>query len=70
MNPKPDEFWIARIQYWPHGKVKPIIVQICLQWPDGSIDFTPFGAIDDDIVRSTQCAQFELLEKIDLERYE
>lgn len=68
--PKIDEYWIARIQYWPGDAVSIEIVLIHYPWKDGTIEFIPFGSLNGDIVNSAQCAQFELLEKIDLEGYE
>lgn len=67
VKPHMDEYWIARIQYWPEQVPETHIVLIYYIWKDGAIDFIPFG--DGSPIRSTQCAQFELLEKIDMERY-
>jgi hypothetical protein len=67
MSPKIDEFYIARIQYWPERDIETTIVCIYYVWQNGDIDFMPF--FENDVIRSTQCAQFELLEKIDMERY-
>jgi hypothetical protein len=36
-------------------------------WKDVAIDFIPF--YEGDVIRSTQCAQFELLERIEMEKY-
>jgi hypothetical protein len=67
--PQMDEFWIARIQYWPETESQIDIVMISYSWKDGTIDFIPFYSLEGDIVRSTACAQFELLERIEMERY-
>lgn len=69
MCPKMDEYYIARIQYWPEKEPQIDIVMIAYPWKDGTIDFIPFNSLDGDIVRSTACAQFELLEQIDVEKY-
>lgn len=66
-KPQMDEYWIARVEYWPERGKETTIVLIYYVWEDGSIDFIPFG--DDGPIRSTQCAQFELLERIKMERY-
>ena len=67
--PKMDEYWIARIQYWPEKESQIDIVMISHPWKDGTIDFIPFNSLDGDIVRSTACAQFELLERVEVEKY-
>ena len=69
MNPKIDEFWIARIQYWPEYETKVDIVYIYYVWSDGSIDFIPFESVDGGAVRSSCCEKFELLEKIEVDKY-
>ena len=69
VKPQIDDFWIARIQYWPGDTVDIDIVLIIYPWKDGTVDFIPFGSIDGDIVNSFQCAQFELLERIEMEKY-
>ena len=66
---KMDEYWIARVQYWPEGEIKVEVVFIAYAWKNGIIDFIPFNSTEGDCVRSDCCAQFELLEKIDLEKY-
>lgn len=63
-----DEYWIARIQYWPGDGPHLYVVYIYYAWQNGDIDFIPCGS-EGDPIRSTQCAQFELLERIDLEKY-
>jgi hypothetical protein len=69
VKPQIDEYWIARVQYWPGDAIDIDIVLIHYPWKDGTIEFVPFGSLDSDIVCSSACAQFELLEKIDLEKY-
>ena len=64
-----DEYWIARIQYWPEQEPVVDVVYIYYVWQTGEIDFIPCPQGEGDPIRSTQCAQFELLEKIDLEKY-
>jgi hypothetical protein len=66
---KMDEYWIARIQYWPGREPVVDVVYIYYAWQTGEIDFIPYAQGNGDPIRSTQCAQFELLEKIDLEKY-
>lgn len=68
-QPQIDEYWIARVQYWPGEAVDIDIILIHYPWKDGTIEFIPFGSLDGDIVNSTQCAQFELLERIEMEKY-
>ena len=67
--PQIDEYWIARVQYWPGDTVDIDIILIHYPWKDGTIEFIPFGSLDGDVVNSNQCAQFELLERIGLEKY-
>ena len=69
VKPQIDEYWIARIQYWPGDSVDIEIVLIYYPWKDGTVDFIPFGSLEGDIVSSVQCAQFELLERIEVEKY-
>lgn len=66
---KMDEYWIARTQYWPEGEIKVEVVFIAYAWENGTIDFIPFNSIEGDCVRSDCCAQFELLERIELEKW-
>ena len=65
---KVDEYWIARIVYWGE---KPTIdvVYIYYAWQNGEIDFIPCTGIGADPIRASDCESFELLEKIDLEKY-
>ena len=70
-KPKPqmDEFWVARIRYWPEQE--PIVDIVCIYytWQNGDIDFIPFMQGDGDPIRNTECAQFESLERIEMEKY-
>lgn len=66
---KMNEYWIARIQYWPEQEPVVDVVFIACVWKDSVIDFIPFNSIEGDCVRSNCCARFELLEKIDVEKY-
>ena len=67
---KMDEYWIARIQYWPEQEPVVDVIYIYYAWQTGEIDFIPFsGMVEEDPIRSTQCAQFELLERIEVEKY-
>lgn len=67
---KIDEYWIARIQYWPHAEPQVTIIYVYYVWQNGEVDFIPFsGTYGGDPIRSTQCARFELLEKIEVEKY-
>ena len=68
-KPQMDEYWIARIQYWPEQEPVIDVVYIYYVWQTGEVDFIPSAQGEGDTIRSTQCAQFELLEKIDLEKY-
>ena len=41
-----------------------------IQCQTGEIDFIPFSGMDEgDPIRSSQCARFELLERIEVEKY-
>ena len=66
---KMDEYWIARIQYWPGQEPVVDVVYIFYAWQNGEIDFIPCMQGEGDPIRSAQCAQFKLLERIDLEKY-
>jgi hypothetical protein len=67
-QPQTDEYWIARITYW--GEEPRIdVVYIYYAWQNGEIDFIPCTGIGADPVRASDCDGFELLEKIDMERY-
>ena len=65
---KMDEYWISRIQFWPEQDPEIHVVYIYYVWQNGDIDFIPCGG-EGDPIRSTQCAQFELLERIEVEKY-
>ena len=65
---KMDEYWIARIQYWVE-KPTVDVVYIYYAWQNGEIDFIPCTGIGADPIRASDCESFELLEKIDLEKY-
>ena len=64
-----DEYWIARIQYWPEQEPVVDVVYIYYVWQTGEVDFIPCAQGEGDPIRSTQCAQFELLERIEVEKY-
>lgn len=67
--PKMDEYWIARIQYWPEQEPVVDVIYIYYAWQTGEVDFIPCGNGEGDPIRSTQCAQFELLERVEVEKY-
>jgi hypothetical protein len=69
--PKPEtsDVWVARIKYWPGANEIITIVRIFYAWKDGAIQFVPWGGDDGDPIWATNCQLFELLEKIDLEKY-
>ena len=67
--PKTDEFWIARIKYWPGGEEIVTVVKIYYAWHDGAIQFVPWGSNEDEPIWSTSCLSFELVERIDMEKY-
>lgn len=70
MNPEIKDYWIARIQYWPTAPAHYTIIQICHVRENGEIDFIPFSGMDEgDPIRSSQCEKFELLERIEVEKY-
>lgn len=67
---KMDEYWIARIRYWPEQEPEVDVVYIYYVWKDGAIDFIPCAAgSGGGPVRSTQCAEFVLLERVEVEKY-
>lgn len=67
-KPQVDEYYIARIKYWNDGKEVIEVVNISYVWKTGEIDFIP--CIGDMFpICSSHCARFELLEKIDVEKY-
>ena len=67
--PKTDEFWIARIKYWPGGAEIVTVVKIYYAWHNGVVQFVPFGCDDDEPIWATNCQLFELLEKIEVDKY-
>ena len=68
LKPKMDEYWIARITYW--GEEPCIdVVYIYYAWQNGEIDFIPCTGTGADPVRASDCDGFELLEKIEVDKY-
>ena len=69
--PKPqiDEYWIARIRYWPEQKPVVDVVYIFYAWQNGEIDFIPCTGIGADPIRASDCESFELLERVEVEKY-
>ena len=63
-----DDYWIARINYWGE-KPKIDVVIIYYVWKTGEIDFIPCTGIGADPIRNTECESFELLEKIEVDKY-
>ena len=63
-----DEYWIARIGYWGE---KPRVEVICIYyaWENGEIDFIPCTGIGADPIRTSECESFELLERVEVEKY-
>ena len=68
MNPKIDEYWIARIVRWDEAP-RVDVVYIFYVWQNGEIDFIPCAGIDADPVRASDCELFELLEKVEVDKY-
>lgn len=66
--PQIDEYWIARINYWGE-KPKIDVIIIYYVWKTGEIDFIPCTGIGADPIRNTECESFELLEKIEVDKY-
>lgn len=66
---KNDEYWIARIQYWPEQEPVVDVVYIYYAWQNGDVDFIPCTQGKGDPIRSTQCEKFEPLERIEVEKY-
>ena len=64
-----DEYWIARIKYWPGADTIVTVVKIHYAWRNGAIQFVPFGGDDGDPIWATNCQLFELLEKVEVEKY-
>ena len=67
-KPKMDEYWVARIVYWGE-KPRIEVVYIYYAWQNGEIDFIPCTGIGADPVRASDCESFELLEKIEVDKY-
>lgn len=65
---KTDEYWVARITYWGE---KPRIEVVCIYyaWENGEIDFIPCTGIGADPIRASDCESFELLERVEVEKY-
>jgi hypothetical protein len=63
-----DDYWVARINYWGE-KPKIDVVIIYYVWKTGEIDFIPCTSIGADPIRNTECESFELLEKIEVDKY-
>ena len=69
INPKLDEYWVARIRYWPEDEMRIEVVYIYYVWESGEIDFIACTG-DGSTVRASCCDVFELLERIEVEKYE
>ena len=67
-TPQVDEYYIARIKYWNDGKEVIEVVNIYYVWKTGEIDFIPCIG-DMTPIKSSCCAHFELLEKIEMDKY-
>ena len=68
--PKMDEYWVARIGYWSNEEPKIDIVIIYYVWENGEIDFIPCAqGYGGDPIRTSVCESFELIEKINMEKY-
>ena len=68
VSPKTEEYWIARIAYWGE-KPKVDVVLIFYAWANGEIDFVPCSGIGADPIRASECESFELLERVEVEKY-
>ena len=66
---KTDDYWIARIKYWPGDKEHIAIVKIFYAWENGGIQFIPFGCEEGDPIWATSCQLFELVERIEVDKY-
>lgn len=66
-NPRHGDFWIARLRRLGH-KAHVTIIQVLALGEDGNIAFIPFGK--ENMYHAKDCVLFELIEKIDLEKYE
>ena len=69
INPKMDEYWVARIRYWPEDETRIEVVYIYYVWESGEIDFIACAG-DGSTIRASRCDIFELLERIEVEKYE
>lgn len=67
-TPKTNEYWIARIKYWPAQEPKVSIVFIHYAWLNGRIQFIPFG--ETDPIWDCACESIEYLERIEVEKYD
>ena len=65
-NPHYGEFWIARLRRLGH-KAHVTIIQVLALGEDENIAFIPFGK--EDMYHAKDCVLFELIEKIELEKY-
>ena len=68
MSPKMDEYYIARIAYCGE-EPRVEVVFIYYAWKNGEIDFVPCTGIGADPIRASDCELFELLEKIEVDKY-
>lgn len=66
-NPHHGDFWIARLRRLG-CRAHVIIIQVLALGEDGNIVFIPFG--EKGMYRAKDYVLFELIEKIDLEKYE
>lgn len=67
--PKTDEYWVARIRYWPGDEERLTLIKIYYAWKDGRIQFVPALCYEGDPIWADSCHEFELVEKIDMEKY-
>lgn len=63
------EYWIARFQYRAEHIMRTEIVLVVEANNENEIEFIYFNSIDGEVINSTQCARFELLEKVEVEKY-
>lgn len=67
MKPKTNEFWFARVQYWPEDEERIILVKFYYVWQDGEMQFVPvFDAGAGDPVWVSSCYKFEPIERVDV----
>lgn len=69
VKPQMDEYWIARVQYFPLHEPEVVIVKIYYAWKDGGIQFVPFGCDEGGPIWAQSCVSFEMLERIEVEKY-